>query len=129
ARAGLGVEQAMSPRYTTFASLLWVVVVVLLEALGRSRSGDAEPSTGSVVIRGVSGLAIVIILALSLATSLHARPWARQQSKALRAARDAIRERRADDAVLLRLYPDAGVLRARLRVLEARRLSVFRDGG
>lgn len=132
ARAGLGVWQATSSRYITISSLLWIGLVVLVDALGRPRRGEREPPVAPAV-RVAAGVLIAAVLALSFAASLEGRVWARQRSAAMRAARDAMREGRADDAVLQPICPDPAIVRERLRVLEARRLSLFRgaagDGG
>jgi hypothetical protein len=114
-RAGMGPEQALSSRYSTFAGLGLVgLYLLLLEAPSRL----ARPLTA-------------VLLALVAAAQPGIDKSAFQEARALAAARQQARTalahfREEPDARLLQLYPWPVAVRERAVFLESNHLSVFR---
>ncbi|MBI2217410.1 MAG: hypothetical protein HYU51_08940 [Candidatus Rokubacteria bacterium] len=128
-RLGMGVAQAVSSRYTTISSLLWVSVAVAV-ALAVAAALDAGRASRRVLL---AVLAPVVLVLLAAAAS-YASAWNRAGRMTLaletshRVALECVRFYRvAPDDCLRMSYHDPGVLRQRAERLEALGLGPFRS--
>ncbi|MBI2423327.1 MAG: hypothetical protein HYV27_10900 [Candidatus Hydrogenedentes bacterium] len=114
ARAGYGLEQAMSPRYVTMAQLLWVACLIGIAMR------SAAP--GQKLLRAASGL---ILVAGSLSYLYGAYRWT-ERYHAYAPVRDVLLTG-DDETMIRRIYPEPGVVLERREILRNLRYSIFRD--
>jgi len=123
-RLSLGLVQANSSRYATFAYFLWLADLVFLAMIcGYLLSlPSGRPRVA------VPGAVLMIAISVGAAAgSLHGLTGCNYWYDRLAPARPALIELRGDDDTLVSLYPDSNVVRQRGLVLKQLRLSVFRD--
>ena len=113
-RAGLGIVNALSLRYVTISSFLWITDAVLLYHLISHREKQKIP------IFLLSG-----ILSLTVLNSVYGALYARKQYYFLLPAKQELL-RLEDDELLKRLHYDPDTLRPHVEMLRKYRLSVFR---
>ncbi len=116
ARAGYGMEQALSSRYVTLANLAWLGVLPALSAL---------PALGALRVAPRNAAASLLAVLLALQALGGAYTWTLRYP-AYTEARAALESGIGPDTHTI-LYPEAEVLRARRDQLEALGLSVFRN--
>ncbi len=134
-RSALGVEQALTSRYQSFSTLLWVALLVLVALiLSRSlpqrasrRRTDVAPSLRA---RGLIGLLLVVVLGGGL---LHANVYGLRAGNVWLAYpqrnEGCIRDyASASDACLALFYIDPAIVRIHAAFLEQHRLGPFREG-
>lgn len=124
-RAGFGVNHALSSRYTTVSSLLWLAIVVLLGWVATQRpSHEKRQGLGRGPLLAYLTIAIIAVVTVrgSHEDAVAFARWHRRLEPARRALMVC-----CDDRLLSRLYPDPNVVRQRLATLKTHRLSVFRD--
>ncbi len=127
-RLGYGWEQALSPRYVTTSSLLWIAVVVLLCATTQTREFAGQPGRRAAARRVAGFAAIVMVVVLSLWSSINwVRPAVTTKHAMLVEARQAIVSGVYDDAILTRIFPDPKFVREQLDKLKRYRLWIYRD--
>jgi len=120
-RASMGIEQAMSSRYTTFGMSLWFALAALA-VLGCR----LDPRPVARLQRAlVTSLAALAVAASAVVSSQEGARIGAGRAETLRFARRGLMVGRSD-ALMGRLYPDAAVVRQRRRVLLKLHLSVFR---
>ena len=122
-RAWMGVEQALSSRYTTFAVLLWCATLCLL-ALWRSTWRPGLPARALTLV--VASL-VLVTLVEAVTTARASVSTATARSTSLRFARNSLITGRME-AHLMFLLPMREVIHDRRAVLMRLRLSVFRPG-
>jgi hypothetical protein len=119
-RAHQGTAQALASRYTTLSTPLWVAVV-LLGALALRGGAHARVTRWNVAAAGVA----LCLMLLSASSGYQGLQLATGRSQHLRPARRGLMVG-TSTALLLRLYPDATIVRERRLRLQAMRRSVFR---
>lgn len=126
-RTSIGIDQAVTSRYSTFSSLFWCCVVVML-LMASARTGTAARAP---LVRTVATLALAVVVALSGVISIlntHVLPGLQKQLEWCSAdVRRAVREREHTCPGAEILYPDPHVTMERARFLQRKRLSLFRD--
>jgi hypothetical protein len=129
-RVSLGVEQALSSRYLTYANLFWIGLVGSLAAASRPRldaRGPTRAGPGAARARR-SRSTVVVSLALAVPVGLQALaevPGYRDQSTRAE-FRGSLRLGVIDELHLPYLYPDPVLLEDYVSRLCRRRLSLFR---
>lgn len=128
-RAQLGVGQATSARYVTWASLLWVAnagLVGLAFALGGAAGGSRLRSLATRVMLGAVGLALVVGVVMGFPVGV--RDGAILSAR-VRETRDAVLAAYPDvsRATLRPVSPRPGRALALLPRVHERRLSLFRE--
>ncbi len=113
ARLGFGVNEAMSSRYTTIASLFLVSVLMLIwtsrEAVRKVLKGVYRPALIAVGI-GLYGLVLI-----NMAWGVHA---AAGQHTKLVAAHTCTQVREPTDTCVLTIYPDSSMVKSRIQYLK-----------
>jgi len=118
-RAWIGSAQAMASRYGTVAVPIWCAVAILTTLLLR------EEVRGRLWLRTAALAAAIAIAASSAASASNALVSATARSESLRLGRRGLIVGQSD-ALMLRLYPDAALIRQRRAILRMLRMSVFR---
>jgi len=126
-RVGFGWQQALSSRYVTIASLLWVVVVMVLywewqQARDTAWQQQQHHMSIAICMAGIAGMVV-------LGSVRSIRPSVEWQYEPLLRARQALIAGNADDGVLARLYADPQYVREQVKHLQRYRLSIYRDLG
>jgi hypothetical protein len=125
-RGKFGIPQAMAPRYTTISMLGWIGLCGLLLVSTRATTIEARDGTPEKPWFRLFRLLPLAIAALFLVSSAVCIPVFPQRWRLLEPVRGALVEA-GPDSLLVRLHPDVGLVRSGMRILEARKLSVFRD--
>jgi hypothetical protein len=124
-RAGMGIEQALSPRYTTFGILSAVALCVMITGHARRMSDAARGA-----LLAAAALALIIVpLKPSYESGLADGRAAKQVSRA--AALESLTGYRCvtnTELERLRVYPDPCWLRIYLGIIERAGVSVFNTG-
>jgi hypothetical protein len=125
-RAGEGVAQAISSRYTTFTSPFWyLVIVMVMLGIPQFRGKDRNiPIQNHGWLRTRTALAILLTAVLAI-NSLQGALAGSQRGRHVEGARSALIEN-GDEATLKRLYPVVDTLRARRETLRRLGVTVFR---
>ncbi len=119
-RVGLGTDQAMSSRYVTISTLLWVALAILLAR------GWSDTPRGRASVAGVLRFTGLVVLGLAIGRSSYRAEHAFEQWHVrMEEGRAALIAGRGEALGIL--YPDPVALRSRRLTLEALGLSVFRD--
>lgn len=120
-RLGFGTEQAMSPRYVTFSSLLWVALIVFVyAALARQ-----WPHVKSFAAKAaVCAAALCLALDLAANSAYGSLKWTERYRHMLPAQAEL--ESGNDPGLLQRLHPDPELVIERRPVLRKHGLTVFR---
>jgi len=131
ARVGFGWAQALSPRYITISSWLWIGILVLAYALLHEPSAGPDSTPRSLRLSVFKAawnfLAVGCVLAMLACSVSWYGPSLEGRYYPLVEARQQILAGTADDAMLGRVFPVLGYLRFQLDVLKHYRLSLFRD--
>jgi len=123
-RTGFGVRQAISSRYTTISSLFiisaFVIVTLWIKSYSRIRGASSKK------IAHLSKFFFVSLIIAYAVSYLHGINQMAQRSKKLQKAASYLEDiKRAPDECLEILYPNATVVRQRIRILRELRLSIF----
>jgi len=121
-RVGFGSTQAMSPRYITFANLVWVADIAFCWALFRGAI-DASKAPRRKAAMGVAGLGLALLLALGSAYGTYR--WTERYHYRIEARDELLRG--DNDDLLRRIHPEPDKIKARRPVLRKYGLTVFRD--
>jgi len=114
-RLGFGSEQAMSPRYVTFADLLWIANLGL---------GCVFVATSPKPLRTVAGAFVLCVAALVFATSLHgAYRWTERYHYRIEARDELLHGDEFD--LLRRIHPEPEKIIERRPFLRRHGLSIF----
>lgn len=125
-RAGLGVEQAMVPRYATIANLFWISNIVLLFIFA---DAPRDKSKSKTVPRWfVTGPIVIIIVLVMTVNSVKAVKNFKNYYELFSRAQIALRTG-TNELFLKLLYPDVKVVKERRVVLKKYELSAFREDG
>jgi MFS family permease len=132
-RAASGVDQALTSRYQSFSTLLWVALLVMTafalhNVLSRSVGTRRADSTPSQLAWGLVSLGFIVILGGGL---LHANIYGLREGNSwlahLQRNEGCIRHYdTASDQCLTMFYADATIARIHAAFLEQHRLSTFR---
>jgi hypothetical protein len=127
ARLGFGPRQALSTRYVTLSTLLWVVLVVggTLTVWTRYRRSAGTGSQGRVLLAVSSSLAALLAMGYGLSYMRGRAEMAIHREKLLRLEECFRHYREAPDACLRDLYPSPAWVRTTAAALEAVRWGPF----
>lgn len=121
-RLGFGSNQAMSPRYITFAQLLWVGSLGLAY-LTLAHAARFKPTPQ--VRRKTVAVALVFLGLLAVNSFYGAFRWSERWAYRRPAQQELVRG--DNPALLVRLHPDPSLVIERREILREHRLSLFRD--
>jgi hypothetical protein len=125
-RLHLGAMQALSPRYTTYATLLWLGLVVMM-AVCLQREGKSPDKASRRRVWAFRFLLVSIAVLVSVCTTVGTRRSIDRHVHRLVEARQALLAGRTGDEVLEKIYPDPAYVRKYLKVLQAYKLSLFQE--
>lgn|GEM_PF-1710287 len=119
-RADMGWQQALSPRYIIISALFWIALAMFLQIhYWSSRTHGRGQRLAKGLIVGMICMAVISWLGGAYMGLKH-RHWP------MLAARQALRDGREDDAVLLQIHNNPAQVRELLPVLKAHQLSLYR---
>jgi hypothetical protein len=127
ARVGIGIEQALSSRYVTFANLLWIAVVML----ALTWFAERRPLPQAVRYAGMT--ATCLLLAALLVNEVQGGIRMYGAFKHLRHARDDLLAVKVEAATVVvkgratSLHPNLSVIQRGVPLLQKHRLSCFRN--
>jgi len=118
-RVGFGTEQAMSPRYVTFANLIWIAIAMLASV------GPRE-AAGSMCSRIARALAVLAFAGLVSVSSLHgAYRWTERYHYRIDARQELLDGNDLD--MLGRIHPEPQKIIRRRPILMEHGLSIFHE--
>jgi hypothetical protein len=125
-RVGLGAEQALAPRYTTFSTLFIISsIAVFVSGIGLyKRTCGQLPEKGVIALSSLSTLLILsFVLSFSYGRNemIHWRNPLRSAAPCLKNADTASEE------CLRKFYPNPEIVRERVKILSSQKLSLFRN--
>jgi hypothetical protein len=127
ARVGIGIDQALSSRYVTFANLLWIAVVVLaLTWFSEQRSRLRR-------LRAAGMTAVCLLAVALLVAEVQGGIRMYGAFRYLRHARDDLLAAQVEGATVVvegratNLHPDLSVIQRGIPLLQKHRLSCFRN--
>jgi hypothetical protein len=129
ARAGIGLGQALSSRYVTFANLLWIAVAVLTLAW----YAEHRARLRSLRLAGVA--ATVLVAAVLLVNEVQGGIRMYGSFRHVRKARDSLLAVKVEGSAVIvkgpatRLHPKRSYIEQGVLLLKKHRLSCFRDSG
>jgi hypothetical protein len=127
ARVGIGIDQALSSRYVTFANLLWIAVVVLALTWFTAHRPLHQR------LRHTGMTATCLLVAALLVSEVRGGMRMYGGFKHLRRARDALLAVKVDGATVVvkgpatSLHPNLSVIQRGAPLLQKHQLSCFRD--
>lgn len=127
-RAGFGPVQAMSYRYVTFSSLLWMANFVYLFLLFQLSRQKLKKRIGRALIQSSLFLFVFLLLFGIGRTSYRVghRVFVTHHQRLFPVYQEIRQKSEPSNELLLRLYVDADYVREGMRILQKHRLSVFR---
>ena len=126
-RVGLGVEQALSPRYITISSLFWVSCAVIgALALTRILADGAVPRSRALTVVAVTASLLTLAAVSYGASWIHGEAAVKGFNNGMRRGGECLLDYdRAPDECLRFLFPDVALVRKGAQRLESLSLGPF----
>jgi len=125
-RVGFGVEQALSPRYTTFSNLFIISsMAIFVSGIGLfKRTRGQLPEKGVIVLSSLSTL-LILCFVISF---YYGTNWMIHWRDPLRSAAPCLKNvDTASEECLKNFYPNPEIVRQRVKILSSQKLSLFRN--